>query len=266
MANQKLNIVLVGAGNVATHLGRAWHNAGVNILQVFSRNHSSATALAHKVNAVPLSDPAAIAPTADAVIFSLRDNSYLEVLEKVNLHGTLLLHTSGSLDMGILAGASNRIGVIYPLQTFNKHKVLDLSDTPFLLETERDEDMLLVEQLASLITNNIEHISSEQRAALHVSAVFSCNFVNYLYTIAEELLREKNLDLDLIRPLILETAHKVMNDNPSNVQTGPAKRNDTRIIEKHLSSLDNNPQYKELYMNLTEMIINRNIKTGSNDD
>lgn len=261
MTKQNLNIVLVGAGNVATHLGRAWHNAGVNILQVFSRNKSSASKLAQKVGATPITNPAAIDPTTDAVIFSLRDNSYLEVLEKVNLHGTLLLHTSGSLDMGILAAASDRIGVIYPLQTFNKHKVLDLSDTPFLLETEHINDMPLVEQLASLITNNIEYISSEQRAALHVSAVFSCNFVNYLYSIAEDLLIAKNLDMDLIRPLILETAQKVMNEHPSNVQTGPAQRNDTRIIEKHLQSLNNNPQYKELYKNLTEMIINRNKNT-----
>ena len=266
MTKQHLNIVLVGAGNVATHLGRAWHKAGVNILQVYSRNHTSASILANKLNAIPITDTTAIDPSADAVIFSLRDNSYLEVLEKVDLHGTLLLHTSGSLDMGMLKSASDRIGVIYPLQTFNKHKILDLSDTPFLLEAEREEDMTVIEQLALHITGNIKHISSEQRATLHVSAVFSCNFVNYLYTIAEDLLQEKNLDMDLIRPLILETAQKVMTEAPSKVQTGPAKRNDTIIITKHLESLNNNPQYYELYKNLTEKIINRNTDNLTKDD
>lgn len=265
MAKQNFNIVLVGAGNVATHLGRAWHKAGINILQVYSRNHTSASALARKINATPLSNPAEIDAAADAVIFSLRDNSYLSVLEKVDLHGTLLLHTSGSLDMGILSAASNRIGVIYPLQTFNKHKILDLSQTPFLLEAESDADMPLIEKLAALITGNIVHISSEQRATLHVSAVFSCNFVNYLYTIAEDLLKAKNLDIDLIRPLILETAQKVMTESPSEVQTGPAKRNDTKIITKHLESLYNNPEYRELYKNLTEKIINRNKESFKND-
>lgn len=266
MTKQNLNIVLVGAGNVATHLAKAWHSAGVNIMQVFSRNHTSASTLAHKVDAEPLTDPTEINASADAVIFSLRDNSYLEVLEKVDLHGTLLLHTSGSLDMGILQSTSNRIGVIYPLQTFNKHKVLDLSDTPFLLESAKEEDMPVIEQMASLISGNVRHISSEQRAALHVSAVFSCNFVNYLYTIAEELLEEKNLDMDLIRPLIMETAQKVMTESPAKVQTGPAKRNDTHIISKHLESLNNNPTYRELYKNLTEKIINRNTDNHSSDD
>jgi len=266
MMKQNIHIVLVGAGNVATHLARAWHSAGVHIMQVYSRHYAAAATLANEVEASPLTDVAGIDASASAIIFSLRDNSYHEVLEKINLQGTLLLHTSGSLDMDILKAASDRIGVIYPLQTFNKHNSIDLSTTPFLLETAAAADMPGVEKLASLITKNIFHTSSAQRATLHISAVFSCNFVNYLYTVAEELLNEKNLSLDLIRPLIMETAQKVMTALPSKVQTGPAQREDTLIIGKHIQCLNNKPEYLKLYKNLTEKIINRKKENQNHDE
>ncbi len=266
MTKENLNMVLVGAGNVATHLGRAWHKAGVKVLQVYSRTQSMAVLLAEELGAEAISDTRKIMLSADVVVFSLRDNSYAEVLQGLNFGNTLLLHTSGSLDMQILTYCSSQIGVIYPLQTFNKHKALNISSAPFLLETLHAKDMHVVERLAAMITDNILHVSSNQRAALHVSAVFSCNFVNYLYSVAEELLMESGMSFDVLRPLILETAHKVMTVLPSKVQTGPAVRKDTSIISKHLKNLENNPEYRELYKNLTEKIIYKYKTANTRND
>ncbi|PID94087.1 MAG: oxidoreductase [Bacteroidetes bacterium] len=252
-----LNIALVGAGNVATHLGRAWHTAGVNVAQVYSRNYAHAKALAKALDAEALSSLEALDVSVDAVVFCLKDDAYEQVLAGISLSGTLLLHTSGSLERGVLARASERVGVLYPLQTFSKHKDLDLSSVPLLLETAKEADKPVVSALAAKISSHVLFVSPEQRATLHLSAVFCCNFVNYLYVVAEELLIPKGLEMDLIRPLIMETARKVMTGSPAAVQTGPARRNDRTVIEKHRLSLADSPSYQVLYDVLTAHILRK---------
>jgi len=55
-------------------------------------------------------------------------------------------------------------------------------------------------------------------------------------------------------PLILETANKITTLSPLEAQTGPAKRNDTKTIEKHIAMLNKNQQ--EIYTLLTKSIYN----------
>jgi len=55
-------------------------------------------------------------------------------------------------------------------------------------------------------------------------------------------------------PLILETANKITTLPPLEAQTGPAKRNDTKTIEKHTAMLTKNQQ--EIYTLLTKSIQN----------
>ena len=89
---------------------------------------------------------------------------------------------------------------------------------------------------------------------MHLSAVFINNFTNQIYRIAHELTDKENLDFDILKPLINETAHKVNNLSPYLAQTGPAKRNDKKVIKKHLRLLHNNPNYQKIYEILTKSI------------
>ncbi len=90
---------------------------------------------------------------------------------------------------------------------------------------------------------------------MHISAVFACNFTNAFYTIAQEITDSVNLDFDLLRPLIQETADKAMLNDPKDVQTGPAKRNDVQIMQKHLKLLENETQLKDLYQSVSQYIV-----------
>ena len=83
-----------------------------------------------------------------------------------------------------------------------------------------------------------------------MAAVFVNNFVNYLYQIGEDILSEDGIPFDLLKPLIKETANKIEILSPKEAQTGPAKRSDSKTIEKHLKLLENSP-YKEVYTTLT---------------
>lgn len=250
-----MKIIIIGAGNVATHLGLAWVEAGYEVAQVYSRTPESAALLGQKLHAQYTHLPENVSRDADVYIFSLKDNSYQDVLDKLNLKSKLLLHTSGSLDLGILKGYSDHIGVIYPLQTFSKNKSIDLGHTPFLLEAKHDSDLKVIQELARAISDNILIISSQQRAILHVAAVVSCNFVNFLYSSAETVLLDNDLNFNLLRPLILETAQKVMSESPYLVQTGPAKRGDSTVIETHVELLQKYPELQRLYKDFSRQII-----------
>jgi len=250
-----LKIVLLGAGNVATHLGQAWVEAGYDVAQVYSRTPESAAYLGEKLHCHYTHLPQKVSLDADVYVFSLKDNSYKDVLDKLNWKSKLLLHTSGSLDLDILEAYSTHIGVIYPLQTFTKEKSVDLGHTPFLLEAKHDTDLKIIRQLASAISDNILNISSQQRAILHVAAVISCNFVNFMYSSAEKILLDNNLNFNLLRPLIFETAQKVMSESPSLVQTGPARRGDTTVIQNHLNLLQKYPELQQLYEDLSQQIV-----------
>jgi predicted short-subunit dehydrogenase-like oxidoreductase (DUF2520 family) len=108
--------------------------------------------------------------------------------------------------------------------------------------------------VAETISTVVQSISSEQRKALHVAAVFVCNFVNHLYKIGNAICEENQLSFDLLKPLIQETAQKIIQLTPENAQTGPAKRNDTATINSHLNFLTYENQ-KAIYKLITKSII-----------
>jgi hypothetical protein len=82
-----------------------------------------------------------------------------------------------------------------------------------------------------------------------------------LYDVARTLLATHNMDFELLRPLILETAEKVQDSLPADVQTGPAVREDELTMADHLKMLDDQPQLKTIYELLSQGIIT-NKKAG----
>ena len=109
-----------------------------------------------------------------------------------------------------------------------------------------------------LICYNIYRVNSLQRKVLHLAAVFACNFPNYLYGAAQQLLAQNDMDFAMLRPLILETAQKVQERFPGEVQTGPAVRNDENTMATHLQMLNNEPDLALLYRLLSQQIIKNN--------
>ncbi|KAA3621807.1 MAG: DUF2520 domain-containing protein, partial [Flavobacterium sp.] len=141
------------------------------------------------------------------------------------------------------------------MQSFSKHRSVDFKTIPICIEAETAEDLVLLQKIGKQISGKVEEISSENRASLHLSAVFVNNFVNHLYHISEELLQKKKLDFDLLKPLIKETAKKIEKLSSSEAQTGPAIRDDEKTLRKHLQLLKGSP-YETLYRDLTESIQN----------
>lgn len=245
-----ISIVILGTGNVAKHLHEAFSATNqVKILQVVGRTKEKLSVFS-KYTAVSL-DFNAIRE-ADVYLIAVSDDAIGEVSKKLTDKKGLVAHTSGSCALDALS-TNKRKGVFYPLQSFTKGKKVDFKEIPICLEATEKDDLLLLEQLAHLISEKVFNISSEQRKTIHLAAVFVNNFTNHLYQIGNEICAEKNIPFELLHPLIRETAHKISTLNPHEAQTGPARRGDLITINNHLRLLENKT-HKEIYSLLSNSI------------
>lgn len=251
-----MRIVLIGAGNLATHLAKALIKAKHDIVQVFSRTEESAEALAKIAECESTTDIYNIRCDADIYIFSVKD-SVLERLANCvaeNVHGKLFVHTAGSMPMDILP--VERRGVLYPMQTFSKSREVDFSVIPTFIEAEKEEDLNTLQELASSITTSVRVLSSNDRKSLHVAAVFACNFVNHCYRLSEKVLADYGVPFSVMLPLVDETARKVHEISPKDAQTGPAVRWDENVMLRHKQMLENDAMMKEIYELMSKSIHN----------
>jgi predicted short-subunit dehydrogenase-like oxidoreductase (DUF2520 family) len=248
-------IVLLGAGNVATHLGIALQEKQFPIIQVYSRTLTSAKNLGEKLQTAYTNQIQELIPNADIYIFALKDAALPELLAHLPPLPGLWVHTSGCLSLEVFAAYSERGGVLYPLQTFSKNREISFQSIPFFIEAKRPEDEMLLEEIAATLSGKAVHLSSEKRRRLHLAAVFACNFTNHLYALASGMLEKEGLDRNLLLPLILESASKVIEMHPLEAQTGPAIRKDETVMMKHLEMLNGEARLQELYRLLSASII-----------
>lgn len=252
-------IVSIGAGNVATHLTAALEGAGVGeVVQVYSRTDASARALASRLwDAEPVTDTALVIPDADIYLVSLADHAAADVLARLKPNNALWLHTSGSLPLDILRPMSRKSGVFYPLQTFSKGTNPDIDRIPLFIEGSTPGVEAEIREIGEKVFKRVLHADSELRRRMHVAAVFACNFTNYLWGVADDLLRAEGLDLSVLHPLLDETLRKAetLKGGPAAGQTGPAVRGDMKVMAAHEASLS--PELAAIYRQLSEAIYHR---------
>jgi predicted short-subunit dehydrogenase-like oxidoreductase (DUF2520 family) len=256
-----MRISIIGSGNVATHLAAAFKNAGHNIMQVYSRDMHNAALLAYHVSAEAIDNLNNVNPETEIFIISVKDDAIAAMAQELAKYQKLIVHTSGATDLETILAFTSQAGVLYPLQTLSINKEIDFFTVPLCIEGADEDITRNLKQLAQTISNNVYTIDSGQRKVLHVAAVFACNFPNYLYDIAQQLLIKHQMDFELLRPLILETAKKVQDHLPAEVQTGPAIRNDQITMAAHLQMLNDEPSLKIIYNLLSQGII-KNDNTG----
>ncbi|NND62074.1 MAG: DUF2520 domain-containing protein [Flavobacteriaceae bacterium] len=244
-----IKVVVLGFGNVGKHLVDAFLESDeIDLVQVYNRSRPK------QFSTTPLEFTTDISEIkkADIHIVAIPDDDIASFSEEIPLENSLVVHTSGSVPMQEL-NTKNRQGVFYPLQTFTANRSVEFKEIPICVEAQNKEDLIVLLKLASAVSNNVQEINSEERRSLHLAAVFINNFVNHLYHISEEIVNQTNLNFNLLKPLLLETASKVINNSPKDVQTGPAKRNDQETIKKHLALLENK-KYRKIYKAITKSI------------
>lgn len=252
---EDLKICVIGAGNVATHIAKALSRSkGMRVTQVCARSRESSERLAAMIpGAVAITRLDEISDDADLYLIMANDDAVREIASSTPDYPGIWAHTSGSVPMDVFAGKKSRYGVFYPLQTFSKNVDVDVAEVPMFIEGSSPETEQRLTAIASAISRRVEKADSQRRGALHMAAVFACNFANLMWKEADELLRKEGLDISFMSPLLNVTLGKLKNLSPEEAMTGPARRGDTAVIAKHLNALP--PEKRRIYGILSEEII-----------
>lgn len=232
MGTRTYRTVLIGKGNVASHLGEALQRAGHQVICVGGRT---------RIIPIPRD--------ADLYVIAVTDSAIASVAAEIGDVPGLVVHTAGSVPMNVLP-QRNR-GVLYPLQTFTKGRPIDMCAVPLFIES--DGDIQLLREVAGQIGSNVTEMDSQRRRYLHLAAVFCCNFTNHMYRITESMLAEHDIPFSVMLPLIDETAHKVHTLSPAQAQTGPAVRWNQEVMKAQLELLERE-DLKQLYQIISKSI------------
>lgn len=254
MHNHIRKIAFAGAGNVAWHLAQALKLQGYTISGIWSREFKHAKALSDICGSECCTEISGLRAGADLIIIAVPDKAIENVARSIGKFDGIVVHTAGSVPMDVFKNKFQHFGVFYPLQTFSKETQVDFKDIPILIESSSDEVMQEIDQVAMKLSAKVFKASTDHRLVLHVAAVFACNYSNLMYIIGNELLKSSSLPAEILHPLILETARKAVAGDPLLLQTGPARRNDTVTLEKHIEALASQPEYAELYRLLANFI------------
>lgn len=250
-----MNISIIGSGNVAWHLAMALKASGNNILQITGRNENAVNEIAANVSAKPNYSFQKIDTENDLILLCVKDDAIEQVAKLLPKTSAILAHTSGFRSKDSLAECSKKYGVFYPLQTMKKGVKIPFVTVPFLIEGNSEEVTNSLSSIAAQLSNSVHTVNELQRQYIHIAAVFANNFTNHLYELAENILSSQNLSLDLLRPLMAQSAENVQQFSPSKLQTGPAARKDFFTIEAHLKLLSSDEEMTKVYRIITESIL-----------
>jgi predicted short-subunit dehydrogenase-like oxidoreductase (DUF2520 family) len=241
-----MKIVIIGSGKVASWFGRTLLNNNHEIVQVYSRNKGNASALATALKSTPVSNLSELNSKADLYLISVSDNAISSVINEIPKVEGVVIHTSGSQDISVLKNVSEKYGVMWPVISVTKN-MKESNDFFMVIEVSDEETLKIINGLSSFFTKQIVSLPYEKRQIVHLTAVFANNFTNHLITIVQEILKENQIEYSILNPLINNLVNQLDTIPAKDLQTGPAVRNDTETIEKHLQLLSNKPEYKEIY-------------------
>lgn len=245
-------VILIGSGNLAEALALALAESGAGLVQIYARNKERGAELARLTGVEFTSSPDCITQ-ADIYIFAVSDRAIEPLSQELSLpRHALILHTAGSVSIDKLHYP--RRGSLYPFQSFTKGRRVDFKQIPIFIEASDAESLTKIRTLAGKLSTKVYDANSRLRQQIHLVGVYACNFVNALYTMADEVLQREGLDFSVVSPLVEECMRKaVESKNPASMQTGPALRGDKEVINGHLQLIDDERQ-RVIYEQISDYI------------
>lgn len=246
------DIVVIGAGNLAWHLIVVLQQAGFYVTLVSRKPETVADWPVPVIRLDELID------RPDLVILAVPDDAIGPVT--ANLTYTLppeipVIHTSGATPVTAIDAYFRQRGALWPIRSLRQGEpVHDWHDLPLAYHGSDAALTQVLGKLAGKLSDLVYALDDDQRAKLHLAAVFSNNFVTWLYEISHELCTESEIPFEALLPIIRNTALKQDGTAPRLTQTGAAARGDTATIARHLGLLDAHPDYARLYHFMSNLI------------
>lgn len=248
------SVSIIGSGNIAHWMVFAMRKAGILVRQIYSRQLNHAKALALPAGAKAIDNLGDLTPDSDLYLFAVKDDSYEGLLQHLPFRLPLAAHTAGSLSIRIFQSYAESYGILYPYQSVSKGMDFEGVEVPLCVEASHAKAEAELLALAKSLSRNVQLLDESQRLVLHRAAIFGCNFTNAMYSISYDILRDHHIDWQMILPLLQNTLDKVKSMNPHEAQTGPARRGDMNVIQKHQEALQDE-RLKEIYRLMTEYIM-----------
>jgi predicted short-subunit dehydrogenase-like oxidoreductase (DUF2520 family) len=250
------SINIIGSGNVSWHFCGAWQSRGIKINSVYSKTKLHGEQFAKEFNILSADTINEISGDCDAIFIAVNDTEILKVLTKIPpAYKGIIFHCSGTIGMEIFKDSKfENTGCTWPIQSLTKGVLVDLSQTPVIINASNEYTLKSLEHLAGLISANGLYLDDVQKKQLHLAAVIANNFTNALWADSFSLLEKQNIDPLILLPILKESINKLNITHPLKAQTGPAVRNDNQIISRHLEMLKEDPGLQQLYQALSERI------------
>ncbi len=258
-----MQFTIIGTGNMAWLLGTRLTQAGHTCMGVYGRNRDAATTLADAIHAPVLTD-LHIPDVYDACIIAVADHAIAETAAQLSFEKTVLMHTAGAVHIDVLAGYAVHYAVLWPVYSILKNNLPEHRNIPVAIESNHENAWLVATQLVRSFSDDLFPADSIQRSWLHLTAVFSNNFVNHLMAIAAQVCAEQNLPFTVMLPILQQTFGRIADQSPREVQTGPARRGDTETMNKHLLLLQSHPAWQAVYSAISASVENM-YKKAAND-
>ncbi len=258
-----IKVTAIGSGNVAWHLTQALKDIGCKINQVYSRNKDNARRLAIHLDCDSTHIVKDLRMDSDLYLIMVSDDAISQVVDDLPMfyEDQIIAHTSGSVPSTILSKKSEHYGSFYPLQTFLKNQEVIISEVPFLVYGSTPSSLRFLRMTATQLSTKVSEINDVERLQYHLSAVFINNFINHIACISDQYLSDNKLDPSFLEPLMKTTFDKILKGNTCHNQTGPARRDDIKLMAKHIKLLNNNPEWKNIYESISDSISEKYKRT-----
>lgn len=248
-----MKVLIIGTGNVATALGKAFAAAGHQLTGVAGRDEIKTRKLAAKLKTTPFFSFSEVPLSADLTVIAVKDDAINLVASKLPKLKGVVIHTSGSTNISALKKFARR-GVLWPVETISKSNRGKFKGVPFVIEGGDEKTTALLMQTVHSLSGETYVMDSERRQVMHMAAVIVNNFTNYLLTVAEDILQKESLPFEVLRKLSESTIENAFRTGAKASQTGPAARNDRKTLEQHLKLLSSSKDYSRLYSIISKMI------------
>jgi predicted short-subunit dehydrogenase-like oxidoreductase (DUF2520 family) len=260
-------ISIVGAGRVGRALGRRLHELGWRVGGVTGRSLSTARAAVRTIGAGRPAGGLTHEVLNSAVVLISTPDSAIEDVAKTlakiggkEWNGKVVLHTSGSLDAGVLRslgalGAAT--GSMHPMQTFSSQNLPDLTKCIFGIDGS-PAALQIARKMIRQMGGVAVRLSGTNKAAYHAAGSFACVYVLAIMEAATRLLMSQGFKrrqaLRALLPLTRQTLDNFERVGALAAWTGPLSRGDFPVIERHVKALaEIEPKYLDAYQSLARL-------------
>jgi predicted short-subunit dehydrogenase-like oxidoreductase (DUF2520 family) len=197
---------------------------------------------------------------AQVILIATPDHSVAEVAEELarigaeELHGKIVLHTSGALSSDVLdpvkkSGAA--VGSMHPLQTFSGVGVPPLEGKSFAIEGDAHA-VRMARQIARALGAVPVHIKSAKKPLYHAAGALAAGNVLALMEAATRLMTAAGMKrreaVGGLLPLTRQVLENFERLGPRAAWTGPLSREDFGVVATHFEAMKGlPPQFLETY-------------------